>query len=238
MADESLPGYLSALQLADSAFPSGRYSLSYGLEAVSESGWIEGRDAAETLVTLLGDSLRFAVGPCDGTALACAHRAVGPDGSVDWELASRADRRLTVVKLSREAREASVRTGRALLSTAVAATEDATIRAWAQRVHGARTSGNHAVALGLVCAVLGIPRLAAVVGELYSFSSGWASAAVRLGLIDHRAAQRLLHRVRPVAAAVAQSAVNRDVEDIAGCAPFLDVMSMRHEQADLRLFAT
>ena len=237
-ADGPLHGYLSALQLADSAFPSGRYTLSYGLEAVAESGRVRGRDASETLTTLLGDSLRSAVGPSDGVALACAHRAVGPGGTVDWEVVSRADRRLTAVKLVRETREASIRTGRALLSTAGAATAHPAILTLAQRVHDARSPGNHAVALGLVSAVLGVPRLTAVAGELFSYSSGWASAAVRLGLIDHRGAQRLLHRVRPVTAAVAQIAVDRGVEDIAGCAPFLDVMSMRHEQTDVRLFST
>jgi urease accessory protein len=65
-----------------------------------------------------------------------------------------------------------------------------------------------------------------------------AAAAVRLALIDHRAAQDVLHRVRPVIAEAAVAAVDRDVTHIRGCMPLLDLMSMRHEQAELRLFAS
>ena len=74
-----------------------------------------------TLIALLEDSIRCGVAPSDGVALACAHRAVRPHGDVDLELVGQADERLTAVKLAREAREASTRTGRALLATATAA---------------------------------------------------------------------------------------------------------------------
>ena len=85
---------------------------------------------------------------------------------------------------------------------------------------------------------MGVPCLDAVVGELYAFSSSWVAAGVRLGLVDHRGAQALLHRVRPVIAAAALEAIDRDVSQISSCTPFLDVMAMRHEEAELRLFAS
>ena len=238
MAGDALVGQLSALQLADSAFPSGRYTLSYGLEAVAADGRFQEGDVAAFLSHLLGDSIRFAVAPSDGVALACAHRAVGPDGTLDCDQVLRADHRLTAVKLAKEGRDASIRTGRALLATSLAFNGAPAVRSWAERVRDRRTPGNHAIVLGLVTATIGVPRLTAVTGELYSFSSSWAAAAVRLGLVDHRGAQRLLHHVRPTSAAAARAAVEGDVEDISSCAPFLDVMSMRHEQADLRLFAS
>jgi urease accessory protein len=61
---------------------------------------------------------------------------------------------------------------------------------------------------------------------------------VRLGLTDHQTAQSLLHRVRPVLAQAAERAVAGDVAQIASCTPLPDVMSMRHEHAELRLFAS
>ena len=233
-----LVSYLSALQLSDSAFPSGRYTLSYGLEAVAQSGQLATQEPVPALTRLLSDGIRFGVAPSDGIALACAHRASGPDGSVDWDVVTRADRRLTAVKLAREARNASTRTGRALLTTATAVIGAAAIGNYAQRVHDRRTPGNHAVVLGLVSAALGVPRLDAVAGELYAFCASWVAAAVRLGLIDHRTAQHMLHQVRPVTAEAARNAADRDVTQISSCTPFLDVMAMRHEQAELRLFAS
>jgi urease accessory protein len=83
-----------------------------------------------------------------------------------------------------------------------------------------------------------VPQLEAVAAELYAFSAGWVAAAVRLGLSDHLAAQRVLRRLRPVLADAAERAAGGDVSDICSCAPLPDVMSMRHELAELRLFAS
>jgi urease accessory protein len=233
-----LTSFLSSLQLSDSAFPSGRYTLSYGLEAFAQSGRLTAPSLPSTLVTLLGDCIRFGVAPSDGVALACAHRAVGPDGCLDLELVTRADDRLTAVKLARETREASTRTGRALLVTATAAFGGTAMRDYAERVSCGRSPGNHAVVLGLLSAWLGVPRLEAVASELYAFSASWVAAAVRLSLTDHRTAQAVLHQVCPVTVEAASNAVDRDVTQIWSCTPLPDVMAMRHEQAELRLFAS
>jgi urease accessory protein len=229
---ETLGSLLSLLQLSDSAFPSGRYTLSYGLESLVQSGHLTVPSDGSTLLALLDDSIRFGVALSDGAALACAHHAPGMDGVAEVDL------RLTAVKLPREAREASTRTGRALLATATAAIGGSVLDEYAERVKVGRTPGNHAVVVGLLSAQLGVPRLDAVVGELYAFSSSWVAAAVRLGLIDHRGAQAVLHGARPVMAAVALEVVDRGVTQILSCTPLLDVMAMRHEEAELRLFAS
>jgi urease accessory protein len=148
------------------------------------------------------------------------------------------DARLTAVKLPREVREASTRTGRAVLAAATAAIGGSALHEYADRVRGGGSPGNHAVVVGVVSASLRVPRLDAVVGELYAFSSGWAGAAVRLGLVDHRGAQALLHQARPAIAAAALEVIGRDAGQISSCTPFLDVTAMRHENAELRLFAT
>jgi urease accessory protein len=233
-----LEGLLSMLQLSDSAFPSGRYTLSYGLETLAQSGHLPALPHPSTLTTLLCDSIRWGVAPSDGVALACAHRAVDSDGDVDLELVARVDLRLTAVKLAREARAASARTGRAVLSTATAAFGVRPLDLYAEQVIQGRSPGNHAVMVGLLAAGLGVPCLEALVGELYAFSSGWVAAAIRLGLVNHRAAQALLHHARPVLAAAALEAVDRDLDQISSSTPLLDVMAMRHEQAELRLFAS
>jgi urease accessory protein len=238
MQGGELGSFLSVLQLTDSAFPSGRYTLSYGLESYAQTGTLETPRRTAALVALLRDSVRLGVAPSDGTALACAHRAVGADGRLDLELATRADERLTAVKLTREPREASIRTGRALLGTATAAFDTAGLTEYAARVQDGGSPGNHAVILGLLTGWLGVARVEAVAAELYAFSAGFTGAAVRLGLIEHRSAQRLLHRVRWTTAAAALKAVDRDVDDISSRGPLPDVMAMHHEETELRLFAT
>jgi urease accessory protein len=233
MSQPDVAGFLSALQLSDSAFPIGRYTLSYGLEAFAQSGELGMPIPRSTLIALLSDSIRFGTAPSDGVALACAHRA--PD---DADLVTQADERLTAVKIAREARESSRRTGRALLDTATAVFDAPPVVRLAERVRGGRSPGNHAVVFGVLSAAFRVSRVEAVAAELFAFSATWASAAVRLGLIDHRAAQALLNCVRPVTAAAALEAADGDIAQIRSCTPLLDVMSMRHEQAGLRLFAS
>jgi urease accessory protein len=230
--------YVSLLQLSDSAFPSGRYTLSHGLEAFAQGGLLTQPTRRSTLVTLLRDCIRFGVAPSDGVALACAHRAANPHGVPDLELATRVDERLTAIKLAREAREASTRAGRALLATATAAFGEVVLASYAERVSDGRSPGNHAVVLGLVSARLGVPRLEAVTGELYAFSASWIAAAVRLAVTDHRTAQAVLHRVRVVIADAASKAVTREPRHICSCTPLPDVMAMRHELSELRLFSS
>jgi urease accessory protein len=231
------PGFLSVLQLSDSAFPSGRYTLSHGLEAFAQDGLLDAPSPAATLEALLADYVRFGVALSDGIALACSHRAVGPDGAVDQDLVVGADQRLTAVKLARETREASARTGRTLLATAMLIA-GARLTEYARLVDEGRVPGNHAVVLGVLDALLGVPRAEAVAAELYAFSAGWVAAAVRLGLTDPWSAQSILHRVAPVLAEAAERASVAKVADISACTPLPDVMSMRHEHAELRLFAS
>ena len=226
-----LETFLGSLQLADSFFPSGLYTLSHGLEAFAEAGWLQPAE----LQDLLSTYLVHGVGPADGAALACAHRAAETD---DLELAAAADLRLTAAKLAREARDSSQRTGRQLLKTAVHIFGGAPLPAYAERVRSGYVPGNHAVALGLVMATLGIGRQRALAGELYAFSASAVGAAVRLAAIDHRFAQTVLHALKPVIAAVAQAHAESRVQDIASSTPLIDIMAMRHERAELRLFVS
>ncbi len=229
LARDRLAVFVSSLQLADSFFPSGLYALSYGLETLAERGLLR----VDSIEGLLASYLRHGVGPADGTALACAHRAAAKE---QLDLAAEADARLTAVKLAREARETSTRVGRQLLSTVSDVFGGDLLVEYAERVRAGAVPGNHAVVLGLVMAVLGIRRERAVAGELYSFASSAAGAAVRLSVIDHRMAQRVLHRLGPVIADVARACAQRNVHEIASSTPLIDVMCMQHEQADLRMF--
>lgn len=238
VGSEWLAGFLSVLQLSDSAFPSGRYTLSYALETLAQSGELATPSEPGVLAALLRDYLRLGVAPSDGTGLACAHRATATGDSVDLELITRVDQRLTAVKLSREARETSARTGRALLRVATSAFGHRAVECYAQHVASGRSPGNHAVVLGVLSACLAVPRLESVAGELFAFSASWVAAAVRLSVTDHGTAQAILHDVRPVMAEAALLAVDNDVPDIASHTPLLDVMAMRHEETELRLFAS
>lgn len=228
---EDLDALLVSLQLTDSAFPSGFYTLSHGLEGYAQAKAV----TPDTLPVLLADLLRHSVGPADATALAVAHRAARAD---DWRRVVEADQRLHAAKLNRELRLASTRTGRQLLDIAREAVGGSELERYAKLVAAKTAPGSQAVAAGIAYAAAAVPVEQAVASDLFAFSASFVGAALRLRLTDHRRAQVALRGTAPVIAEVTTAALDRDLEDLGGCVPAADIMSARHERAEARLFAS
>lgn len=226
-----LESLLAHLQLTDSGFPSGLYTLSHGLEGHVQLGLV----GAGNLRDLVSDLVR-AAGTADAAALALAHRAVAAD---DWDRLAEIDRRLHAIKLSEEQRRASVRTGRQVLDSAGPAFGSAPAARLAELVAAGTAPGNHAVVVGAVHAGLGVPVEHAVAGDLFAFAASCSAAAVRLGRIDFRRAQALLREVRPDLVRAAGAALAaRDPRDLHATLPAADAVSAVHEWAEARLFIT
>jgi urease accessory protein len=226
---------LVSLQLSDSAFPSGFYAMSHGLEGFLQQGLV----SPETVGGLLEDMLVRTVGPSDATALARAH---GAATRRDWDAVVELDRQLFASKLSAELRAASVRSGRQLAdiaSEAYAGTPGGDdLATWAALVKARRTPGCQAIVTGVAYAATGVPVEQAVVSDLFAFAVSYSGAALRLRLTDHRSTQALLRRIQPTIEAVAADAVARPALDIGGFAPVGDIMSASHERAHARLFTS
>jgi len=223
------PG-LVTWQLADSAFPSGAYTLSHGLEGYSGEKAI----TPEEVPDLLRDLLVHAIGPADSTALAHAH-AGALDG--DWDRVREADERLLAGKLSREIRQASLRIGRQLLSICGEVFPSPLIERFERLVLAGESPGTQAVVVGVTYAGAGVTGRDAVMADLFAFCSSFSGAALRLRLADFRSAQVLLRGATPSIERATREAQERGMEDIGGCAPCGDIMSARHEMAPAKLFA-
>ncbi|MGA5579999.1 urease accessory protein UreF [Streptomyces thermodiastaticus] len=230
-AETDLGHLLVLLQLTDSAFPSGFYTLSHGLEGFLQQQAVD----HDTLPDLLHDLLRHGVGPSDATALALAHRAATAG---DWAAVAATDRRLHAGKLGREIRQAAVRTGRQLLDLAAEIFGTAGIVRYHRQVTARRAPGTQAVAAGIVYAEAGVPVRQAVAADLFAFCASFAGAALRLRLTDHRGAQVLLRRTAPVVEETTRAALARSLDDLGATTFAADVMSARHERAEARLFAS
>jgi urease accessory protein len=226
-----LGSLLTTWQLTDSAFPSGAFTLSHGLEAFVQEQAID----ADTVAGLLDDLLLCALAPADATALALAHRGAA-DGN--WETVVGADVRLHASKLSRELRQASLRVGGQLLSVVREVVGSRQLERLADLVASQRTPGTQAVVAGVAYAGAGVSRPEAVAADLFALSASFAGAAMRLRLVDHRGAQRLLRARGPTICRATTIALRGELEDIGGCAPLIEVMSARHERAEARLFAS
>ncbi|MBV2156435.1 urease accessory protein UreF [Kitasatospora sp. SUK 42] len=226
-----LDALLVSLQLTDSAFPSGFYTLSHGLEGYAQAKAV----TPDTLPGLLADLLRHGVGPSDATALALAHRAATED---DRELLVEIDQRLHATRLNRELRLASTRTGRQLLDIARESVGGEPLEWYAELVAAKRAPGCQAVVAGVAYASAAVPVEQAVASDLFAFCTSFVGAALRLRLTDHRRAQVVLRAASPVIREVVSAALVRELADLGGCVPIADAMSGRHERAEARLFAS
>ncbi|AWB88964.1 urease accessory protein UreF [Salinibacterium hongtaonis] len=247
MVASELRQLLTSLQFSDSAFPSGFYTMSHGLEGYSQAQLVARGDVKN----LLADLLAHSVGPGDATALAVAHRAAQWR---DWDAVQEVDERLFASKLNAEMRRASVRSGHQLTDLAREVIEESqgvgeidgagsldgvgSIDDYARRVSARSTPGCQPVATAVIYAALGVTTERAVASDLFAFAVSFVGAALRLRLTDHRQAQVVLHAIAPDIERAALDAVARDLDDLGGCAPVADIMSAQHERAEARLFAS
>jgi urease accessory protein len=221
--------FVSALQLSDTFFPTGLYTLSHGFEAFVQAGLV----SKANVEALLCDYLENVLGPADGVALAHAHRAAaGQNLGHLLEI----DSRLFAMKLVREARESSRRVGKRILTTVIALRPEPLLTDYRAAVDAGACPGNAAVALGAAAAILGIAQKESILIELYTFAVSVLGAAMRLIRLDHEEAQLILSRLKPVMLRVAQENLDRSLQDMRAFAPIIDIMGMTHERAPIRLF--
>ncbi len=71
---------------------------------------------------------------------------------------------------------------------------------------------------------------------LYSSCAGLVAAALRLLPLGQLAGQRILWKLRPVIAGLAEEALGKDMATFGAFAPGLEIAAMRHATLDARLF--
>jgi urease accessory protein len=191
-----VPALLVSLQLSDSAFPSGFYTMSHGLEGFRQARLVD----QAGVEGLLRGLLLHSVGPGDATALARAHDAVVAG---DWDRVRLVDQLLYAAKLNAEMRRASVRSGLQLTDVAREAIGGPELDEWARSVAAKESPCCQPVATAVAYAACGVPVEQAVASDLSAFAVSFLGAGLRLRLADHRHVQVVLHRMGPVIAQAA-----------------------------------
>jgi len=220
---------LAALQLGDSLFPSGGFTLSHGLETLAERRLVHD---ARTLQAWLETSVRWQVGPTDAVAAA----AVWSAGD-HLDLVAQIDRRLLATKLAREPRRASERTGRQTLAT-LTAIAGGTLAGYRRTVLGGQAPGLYPVVVGVAGRQLGLGQRQTVLLLLHLHVAGCLGAALRLLDVDDVETQQIRFALTPVLSAAANEALAVPWKEMYACAVHTELMTMLHETAITRLFAS
>lgn len=238
------------LQHADTAFPSGGFAFSNGVEGLAGLG----RPMTPIdLANALAASLRHRWAGADRVALISAFRAHDND-----DVLAKADAAYEAATLAEPMRAGSKRNGQSLLA-AHARLGTPGAEHLRTRLREGQLHGHLPVVQGALWRALGITEREAALMSGYQAASSMTAAAVRLGQIGAIEAQRSLSSVLHIIADIAQQpigssnlqdpqAIERDAAAaeperadatpiLTSFIPYIEIAAVRHSAADLRLFA-
>jgi urease accessory protein len=216
------------LQLCDSAFPSGAFSHSFGLEtAILERDVRDASGVRAWMCAYLGESLAT----LDARAIVLALRGAEIDALDAWLGAS---------IFAVEARAANRRLARATLDAyATMGLDDAGARAYREAIGAERAHGIHALAVALGYRAIGAAPGDAVCGFLSAAAAALGAVAARAIPLGQRDVGALLWSLRePIRTWTAHALEVETMDDLTMSAIPCEIDAMRHASLDGRLFAS
>lgn len=212
------------LQIADSAFPTGGFAHSAGLEAahhLGDSGLAERLDAyVHAFLWNVGNaSLPFVAATHDHP-----HEVWATDAQVDAFLTNHV------------ANRASRTQGRAFVATCARVFDQPLLASLATRTGTREVTAHFAPVFGASLAALAVGRREALALHLYLALRGVASAAVRLGIVGPYEAQRLQLRHAETLDTVLGHCASLTAAEAATTAPVADLFAASHDRLYTRLF--
>ncbi|WP_319452595.1 MULTISPECIES: urease accessory protein UreF [unclassified Mycobacterium] len=212
---------LAAMRFGDSAFPSGGFAFSSGLEGSHRDGIVQDE----------GDVAAFVAEQLEGNwhrrdRVLMRRAWADPDPSA-------VDAFAEVVATMSVLREASRRAGAATLTT-FAAVIDPGLDDYRGRVLAGAAPGHLAVAQAVCFRAAGLTLETAEAVAAWQVVSGITGAALRLGICGHLGAQRVVTTVNPLLLELLQ---RQPPSEPAAFTAYADIAAQRHDDG-VRLFAS
>jgi urease accessory protein len=218
---------LTILQHADSAFPSGSFAFSNGIEGLAAMHAPLDRTGLRDVVAMI---LQHRWATSDRVAIARAHRA-----GDDFEELAAIDHAVEAATLAEPLRSGSRRNGNALLAAHARLGTQGTAE-FRARIADEKLHGHLPVVQGFLWRARGMSEADAMTVSGYTTASGLIAAAVRLGRIGAVEAQAVLAALLPIIAELsAPVPPNAQIESFS---PWVDAAASRQAHAHLRLFAS
>ena len=224
------------LLLADSAFPTGAFAHSWGLEWAVQAGWVTD---AGSLVAWTRDALRFGIAPLDGRAVARAAAVTAP--GTEWAVRklARLSDEVASFQPSREARAAGGQLGRSLLRAAADALpglRDHPAHAGVTRATAGRDDRlQHPVAWGFVGGALGIDAAELLQVFLLGTVRQWSQVAVRTVPVGQSEAVAVVGALLEEVTGLARR-IARQPRMLASATPGWDAAVLGHGELTARYF--
>jgi urease accessory protein len=209
-------------QVVDSAFPTGTFAHSWGLEAAWQQGEVADIAALRAFLDASIRQTAHASIPLVNAAYRAPERLASLDALADAFL------------INAVANNASRVQGRTLLATVNRIWPSAAISD--VHVRSAGTCAHVAPLTGAVFHAIGLPLPTAQRVVLYAAARGVISAAVRLGIAGSYEAQRLLFECGLLLDRAAARCTDMSDADLAQTEPLIDLLQSAHARLYSRLF--
>jgi urease accessory protein len=223
---------LSLMQLSDSFFPSGLYTMSNGLETFFDEKRVSSQNDISNLLEII---LEQQLGPADSVALSNAYDCAKNDDVLGI---IKCDNILNSMKLIQESRAASCRAGSQMIKCISAIFSNDLLKTYSEKISKNESSGTHPVVLGVCSFVMGVKKEQTKQMMMYGFCVSVTGAALRLGIIDHIQSQKILHEIKPKIQEILEKFSNTKIDDCWQFSPKYDLIQMTHENKFSKMFIT
>lgn len=225
------------MQLSDSFFPSGMFSMSGGLESLFHRKVITNTKQVHEFIL---EQIEFQLIPCDCNILMTTMDAVKNNNISEI---IDIDKKFYSMKLTKDLRNSLVRSGKQIFRCLMHVINENNKKNYflnqlKEKIENNQTPCTYPVALGIYTQLQEIPISSAMKIMLYSFSSSVVSAAIRLGIIQHLDAQKILGLLADQVNDFISSKIKEKTRDIWQLTPMTEIHQMIHEHNDSRMFIT
>lgn len=224
------PWFLHLLQIHDSAFPTGSFAHSFGMETYIQENVIRNEE----------DLREF----CD---MYIRHNLASTDAIIAkeaYDLAKNHDTQGLIhleqichgIKLSPETRKGSAMMGRRFLQTVYPLSDEELLMFWYEKLKSKEVKGHYPVVYGIYTAMLGVDAKMSLETFLYSSITALVQNAVRAVPLGQMSGVKTTFALLPVIQETARQVIGLTLDDLDNNSIALEIASMKHEFLHSRLF--